>query len=132
MLTYRDYIGTVEFDPETHELFGKVVNADMLLMYSGPSVEVLEQRMREAIDNYLALCEEQGVKAHKPFSGKYALRMDPVLHARLAAAAEETGQSINTIIVEAARQAVSVHAVADSLASAAAGYIESRDPLRPR
>lgn len=108
MLEYKGYIGTVEYDPETEELFGKVVNSDALVMYNGDSVTTLRDRMREALDNYLALCEEQGIEPHKPFSGKIALRVEPTMHAHLAAIAESSGRSMNQVIVDALEAEVGV------------------------
>lgn len=101
MIEYKGYFGTVEFDPKDHNLWGKVINTSDDLFYEGDSVAELEESMHGAIDNYLAHCEEIGKTPRKAFSGKIALRVDPGVHARLAAKAETAGVSMNQLIVDA-------------------------------
>jgi len=57
--------------------------------------------MHDALDNYLEHCAEIGKDPAKAFSGDLRLRMDPTLHARLAAAAESRGVSMNVVVLEA-------------------------------
>ena len=64
-------------------------------------METLKKEFQISIDEYLALCEEHGVKPQPPFSGKLNLRLGPDLHARVAALAAQSGVSINSWIKEA-------------------------------
>lgn len=106
-LEYKGYIGTIEVDTNEGILFGRIVN--MLhsgLMYEGSTIAELRTNMRSAVDSYLVLSAEAGEEPNKPFSGDVRLRMDPLTHARLAAAAESRGVSMNQIAVDALRRAV--------------------------
>jgi predicted HicB family RNase H-like nuclease len=106
-LEYHGYIGTIEVDAAEGILFGKIVNMrNGGLMYEGATIAELHTNMRSAVDSYLVLCAEAGEQPNKPFSGDVRLRMDPLMHARLAAAAESRGISMNQIAVDALRQAV--------------------------
>jgi predicted HicB family RNase H-like nuclease len=46
-------------------------------------VNELKTSFEDSIDDYLEFCEERGEEPDKPFSGKFVLRIDPVLHRRL-------------------------------------------------
>ena len=61
----------------------------------------LRQEFERSIDDYLAVCEEEGIEPKKPFSGKLNLRLGSQLHAAVAVAAQEEGVSINSWIVKA-------------------------------
>jgi len=56
--------------------------------------------------SFLEVCEEQGIKPRKHFSGKFNLRIPPELHERLAMTAEVQGKSLNTLAQEAIQKSV--------------------------
>ena len=66
-----------------------------LISYEGETVEELKKDFERAVENYLASCEDRGVKPRKPFSGKLNLRMSSEPHGRVAAIAANTGTTIN-------------------------------------
>lgn len=119
MIEHRGYIGTIEVDADDNRLFGKIVNIDGGLMYEGDTVDELKANMAAVVDSYLELCKEDNAAPLKPFSGKFALRVDPRTHARLAAIAEESGRSINTVIVDAIDRELAAHTTAVDDAAAA-------------
>lgn len=100
MLEHKGYVGTIQIDPDERSLYGKVVNIDGEIFYEGETIRQLEQGMRDALDNYLALCDEQGLSPRKPFSGDLRLRMPPAIHARIAATAASLGKSMNEVVLE--------------------------------
>ena len=69
-----------------------------LISYEGETVEELKKDFERAVENYLASCEDRGVKPRKPFSGKLNLRMSSELHGRVATIAANTGTTINEFI----------------------------------
>lgn len=66
-----------------------------LISYEGETVEELKKDFEGAVENYLASCEDRGVKPRKPFSGKLNLRMSSEPYDRVAAIAANTGTTIN-------------------------------------
>ena len=67
----------------------------MTFCFHGESVSELETAFQEAVDNYLAACEELGQEPNKPYSGNLMLRIPAEVHAAVAIAAEANGKSIN-------------------------------------
>lgn len=56
-LSYRGFLGSVEYSVEDGHLFGKVINVSALVSYEGRTMEELEKDFVSAIEDYLALCD---------------------------------------------------------------------------
>jgi len=94
-MTYKDYIGTVEYSEEENCLFERIAGIRDIISYEGESAAEIRKAFEEAVDDYLAHCAEVGKEPNKPYSGKFVLRIDPALHARIAAGALTHGKSLN-------------------------------------
>lgn len=66
-MKYKRYEATVEFDAGDRVFHGRVAGLRDVVTFEGDSVEALERAFRESIDDYLALCKEQGQAPEKPF-----------------------------------------------------------------
>ncbi|MDL2329998.1 type II toxin-antitoxin system HicB family antitoxin [Desulfosarcina sp. OttesenSCG-928-A07] len=53
----------------------------------------------------MAHCAATGKQPNKPYSGKFVLRLDPAVHARLAIKAQASGKSLNQFAAEVLSQA---------------------------
>lgn len=94
-MTYKGYVGTVEYSEEDACLFGRIAGIRDIITYEGESVTDIRAAFEEAVDDYLKHCAETGKEPSKPYSGKFMLRVEPSLHARLAAKALASGKSLN-------------------------------------
>ena len=94
-MTYKGYIGTVEYSEEDDCLFGRIAGIRDIISYEGESVAEIRKAFEEAVDDYLKHCETTGKEPNKPYSGKFVLRIDPALHAKIAAKAMASGKSLN-------------------------------------
>jgi predicted HicB family RNase H-like nuclease len=101
-MKYRGYTGSVEFDPQGRIFHGRLlgITAD-IITFEGMSVDELEKDFRDAVDDYLALCAEDGIEPQRPYSGRFVLRLEPVIHGRVTAAARRAKSSMNRWIAEA-------------------------------
>jgi predicted HicB family RNase H-like nuclease len=59
-LKYKGYLGTIEPDLETGELFGKLAFIRDLITYEAETLKALEQAFQESVDGYLESCAELG------------------------------------------------------------------------
>ncbi|HEX8433330.1 MAG TPA: type II toxin-antitoxin system HicB family antitoxin [Longimicrobium sp.] len=105
--SYKGYTATVEFDADEMLLHGRIDNIKDVVTFHADSVEQLESRFHEAVDDYLDLCAERGEQPDKPYSGRFVVRLDPDQHRRVALSADRKGVSLNTWIVEAIDAALS-------------------------
>lgn len=67
----------------------------------GISEEDALKNAREAIDEYIKICKEEGFPVPEPkdYSGKFNVRIPKTLHRVLAEKAEEEGVSLNQLVV---------------------------------
>ncbi len=101
ILTYNGYIGSVSFSEKDHVFFGKIEGINGLVNFEGESVKELTKAFRQAVDDYLAYCAEEGIEPHKSYSGSLNIRISPEIHSRIATLAQQTGFSINAFIKKA-------------------------------
>ncbi len=99
-MTYKGYTGTVEYSEEDACLFGRIAGIRDIVTYEGESVAEIQQAFRASVDDYLEHCASIGKEPNKPYSGKFVLRLDPALHATLAAKAMASGKSLNQYATE--------------------------------
>lgn len=93
-MKYKGYHAKIEYDPDNHIFVGRIIGLRDVVGFHGESVQELETAFAEAVDNYLAACEQLGQKPNKPLSGNLMLRVPVEVHAAVAAA-ETSGKSIN-------------------------------------
>lgn len=105
-MNYRGYSAKVEYDPASRTLFGRVEGLRDAITFEAADVESLEREFHVSVDEYLAMCAEDGRSPERPFAGKVLVRMDPMLHRAVARAAEAAGDSMNGWIVRALGKAL--------------------------
>ena len=96
-MEYKGYIAAIEYDESIDLLHGRVINAGTspVATFEASDVEGLKREFRTSIDQYLALCKEQGIEPQKPFSGKMLLCLGSDLHRQVTFAAIEDGMTLN-------------------------------------
>ena len=99
-MTYKGYVSTIEYSGEDNCLFGLIAGIRDIISYEGESVAEIRTAFEEAVDDYLEHCAATGKEPNKPYSGKFVLRLDPVVHARLAVKAQASGKSLNQYAAE--------------------------------
>lgn len=107
-MTYRGYIGSIEASEEDNCLFGKVLDLpnNTLISYEGETVAELREDFHTSVDDYLAMCEAEGIEPHKSYSGALNVRLTPDLHSQVAALAKQAGISINAFIKKAVQNQI--------------------------
>lgn len=106
-LKYKGFLGSVNFSESDGVFFGKLEGVDGLVNFEGESVKELTEAFHEAVDDYVAYCEEAGIPAHKSYSGSLNIRINPETHSYVAVLAKQAGISINAFIKAAVEQRVS-------------------------
>lgn len=101
MLTYKGYIGTVEFDDEAEIFHGEVLNTRDVITFQGSTVAEIKKAFKDSINDYLDFCKSRNETPEKPFSGKFNLRLDPELHRQVSITARQHKMSLNQWIAEA-------------------------------
>src|SRR5882757_5339585 len=84
VLEHKGYSGSVEFSSVDETFFGKIVGIRDLVSFEADSVAKLKKAFKEAVEDYIATCEELGKDPDKEYKGSFNVRLKPKIH-RLAA-----------------------------------------------
>lgn len=100
-LEYRGYHTKVLYDVDSHILHGKIEGIRDFINFEASNPEDVEKEFREAVDEYLAFCEEVGKSPDKEYRGTFNIRIDPSLHRELALEADKKDVSMNQLVENA-------------------------------
>lgn len=100
-MEYKGYFGSVHYNDEDALFYGKAEFIRSLISYEGHDVLSLKISFHEAVDDYLALCEEMGTKPETAFKGSFNVRTGSDLHRRATLCAQKRGVNLNRLVTEA-------------------------------
>ncbi|SOD03941.1 Predicted nuclease of the RNAse H fold, HicB family [bacterium JGI 053] len=100
-MNHKGYTATVEYEPDDRVFHGRVNDISDVVTFEGTSVDELESGFRNAVDEYVAFCEERGRVPQRPYSGRFLVRVPPAVHRRVSEAATRAGQSMNAWVQNA-------------------------------
>lgn len=100
-MEYKGYVGTIKYSAEDGCFIGHVHGIRDSVTFEGESVGELRADFENAVDSYLTTCAEIGKEPQKQYSGKMLLRLPADLHYQLTVRAEASGESVNSLVVEA-------------------------------
>ena len=106
LLSYKDYLGSVEFDEDEHIFYGRLAFISALVSYEAKDAEGLVRAFHEAVDDYLAHCAAEGATPERPLKGSFNVRTGPDLHRRAGVAASRAGMTLNAFVTRALEAAV--------------------------
>ena len=105
-MTYKGYLGSVSYSDKDRVFFGKIEGINGLVNFEGESVKELTDAFHEAVDDYLAYCEDEGIEPDKSYTGVLNVRLTPAIHRKIAMLAKQAGLTINAYIKEALEEKV--------------------------
>ena len=108
-MTHRGYTARIEYDERDNIFVGRVLGIRSIISFHGETVCELRSEFETAIDDYLAECEQQGVRPEKPASGRLLLRVPPNLHGKAMVVAQASGKSLNQWVAEVLERALTAN-----------------------
>ena len=106
-MEYKGYIGSVEFSEADTLFFGKVMGIRALISYEGTTAQELIDDFRGAVDDYLALCQEQGIEPERAYKGSFNVRVSPELHRQSVMYAAAHQMTLNSFVESALKKSLS-------------------------
>ena len=107
-MSYNGYSAQIEYDGEDGIFVVHLVGIRDIVSFHGVTVDELNHHFREAVEHYLAVCEERGENPQKQYSGNLMLRISPDVHAAVAATSKIQGKSINQWAAEVLNEAAHI------------------------
>ena len=105
-MSHKGYTARVEFDERDSIFVGRILGIRNIISFHGETVAELRAELKSAVEDYLAECEERGLKPEKPASGKLLLRVPPEIHGKALVVAQAAGKSLNQWATEVLQRAV--------------------------
>lgn len=106
VLEYKGYQTKVEYDAESHVLYGKIEGIRDLVNFEADTLQDVERFFHEAVDDYLEFCKEVGKTPDKTYNGQFNIRIPSQLHRELAMRAFRNGETLNKEVQNAIEQYV--------------------------
>lgn len=100
-LKYKDFIGSVHFSSSDEIFYGKIEGINDLVTFEGTTVIKLKAAFKEAVNDYISLCQELGKDIFKSFKGSFNVRINPELHSKAYQKALTDGKTLNQFVKEA-------------------------------
>jgi len=69
-LTFKEYIGSINFSPEDNCLFGKVLGIEASITYEGTTPDELRQDFITGIEDYLQYCKDKNIEPQKSVTNR--------------------------------------------------------------
>jgi predicted HicB family RNase H-like nuclease len=105
-MEYKGYVGSVEFSENDGVFFGKVMGIRALISYEGTTAKELVDDFHDAVDDYLSLCETEGIEPEKAYKGSFNVRISPELHKQCAIYAISHQQTLNSFVENSLKNAL--------------------------
>ena len=80
---------------------GKLWESVLCYPYEGTTAQELVADFHEAVDDYLALCREEGTEPETAYKGSFNVRISPELHKQAVIYAQGSQKSLNSFVEEA-------------------------------
>lgn len=104
LMKYKNYVGSVEFSEEDMVFYGKVQGIKSLISYEGTTCRELVNDFKNAIDEYLDLCEKHQKEPEQAFKGSFNIRINPELHKAASIYAINHDISLNNFVEESIKE----------------------------
>lgn len=101
ILNYRGYRGVVQYDADDGVLFGKIEGINALVTFEAETLEEVKPAFKEAVDNYLSFCKDNGIEPEKEFRGQFNVRVSPELHRQASLEASAENITLNKLVENA-------------------------------
>lgn len=101
ILEYKGYYAEVHFNSEDEVFYGKIIGINDLVSFEGTTVKQLKKEFQEAVEDYLATCQELGKEPEKTYKGTFNVRIPSELHRQAALQAALKKMTLNDFVRQA-------------------------------
>lgn len=105
-LEYKDYIGSIEYNPKKETFFGKILGIKGLFAYSAENAKALKTAFMQAVEDYIDTCSIMKQKPEKSCKGSFNIRLTPDLHKQVFTLSNKKNTSLNSFVKEAIKEKV--------------------------
>jgi len=74
-ITYKSYIGSVNFSAKDKIFFGKIEGINDLVTFEGTSLDKLTKSFHDTVNDYIDICKKKHKEPFKSFKGSFNVRV---------------------------------------------------------
>jgi predicted HicB family RNase H-like nuclease len=100
-MTNKNFIGSVHFSSDDDIFYGKIEGINDLVTFESDNVAGLLASFKEAVDDYLELCEKTKMQVHRSLNGSFNIRITPDMHRLLYEKSQSLGVLLNRVVQKA-------------------------------
>jgi len=106
MMKLEGYKAKISYDPEIDLFRGEILGLNGSADFYGKSPAELRKEFRKSLKVFLEVCREKDISPIKDYSGRFNLRIPPLLHSEIAALAASDNKSINQWVVDVLEKSI--------------------------
>lgn len=107
VINYKEFIGSVHFCADDNVFFGKIEGINDLVTFEGTSVNELTAAFRNAVEDYLELCEQAGKTPFRSYKGSFNIRIPAELHKKAVETSLRLGLTLNQFVQKSVENSIS-------------------------
>lgn len=109
IIEINGYRAVVQYDPDIEMFRGEFIGLNGGADFYAKDITGLRKEGEISLKVFLDMCQKDGVKPRKEYSGKFNLRVSPKLHAEIATMAAAAGKSLNQWIEDILDKSMHAH-----------------------
>jgi len=106
-LQHKNFIGTFNYIEDESILYGKIEGITDLITFEGQGIKEIKEAFKEAVEDYISLCDEVGKEPLKSFKGSFNVRLSPKLHRQVSMEAIKHNMNLNQFIQTTLERSIS-------------------------
>ena len=106
MMILDNYKAKITYDPDIDLFRGEILGLNGSADFYGKSPDELRIEFKNSLEVFLEVCKEKNIVPVKRYSGRFNLRIPPLLHSEIAALAASDDKSINQWVVETLEKSI--------------------------
>jgi predicted HicB family RNase H-like nuclease len=104
ILTYKGFIGSVNYSADDHIFFGKIEGINDMVTFEGTTVNELENAFREMVNLHIEDCGREGKPVEKSYKGSFNVRISQELHKKAVQTATAKRMTLNQLVKQALKR----------------------------
>jgi predicted HicB family RNase H-like nuclease len=108
ILTYKGFIGSVNYSADNHIFFGKIEGINDLVTFEGSTVEDLENAFHDMVNQHIEDCRLEGKPVEKSYKGSFNVRISSDLHKKAVLSARSKGITLNQLVKQAVKRELEI------------------------
>lgn len=106
IMEINGYRAVISYDPKVEMFRGEFTGLNGSIDFYAKDIDTLKNEGAITLKIFLDRCAEDGAKPKKEYSGRFNIRVSPILHADIANIAAARGKSLNQWVSDTLEQAV--------------------------